>query len=83
MCIQLFLIICDLMDCSPPGSIDFSRQEYWSALPFPTPGDLPDPGIEPISPLSPALVGIFFTTEPPRKPCVYLYGHTVLFINDS
>ena len=41
-----------------------SRQEYWSGLPFPTPGDLPDPGIKPASSVSPALAGRFFTTEP-------------------
>ena len=40
----------------------FSRQEYWSGLPFPTPGDLPDPGVEPMSLMSPALAGKFFTT---------------------
>ena len=45
----------------------FSRQEYWSGLPFPPLGDLPDPGIEPMSPVSPALAGDFFTTEPPGK----------------
>ena len=45
-------------------SMGFSRQEYWSGLPFPSPGDLPDPGIKP---LSPALAGRFFTTEPPGK----------------
>ena len=39
------------------------RQEYWSGLPFPPPGDLPDPGIEPVSPASPALTGGFFTTD--------------------
>ena len=49
-------------------SMEFSRQEYWSGFPFPTPGDLPDPGIEPTSPESPALAGRFFTTEPPGKP---------------
>ena len=40
------------MDCSPPGFSDhgFFRQEHWSGLPFPSPGDLPDPGIEPGSP---------------------------------
>ena len=48
-----------------PRSMGFSRQEYWSGLPFPPPGDLPDPGIEPVSP---ALAGSFFTIEPPRKP---------------
>jgi len=40
----------------------FPRQEYWSGLPLPSPGDLPDPGIEP---MSPALAGGFFTLEPP------------------
>ena len=40
----------------------FSRQEYWSVLPFPLPGDLPDPGIKPVSLMSPALSGGFFTT---------------------
>ena len=44
--------LCDPMDCSLPGSpiIGFSRQEYWSGLPFPSPEDLPDPGIKPGSP---------------------------------
>ena len=52
----------------------FSRQEYWSGLPFPSLGDLPDPGIEPVSP---ALAGGFFTTEPPGKPHdVYAHTHT-------
>ena len=59
-------LFCDPMDCSPPGSsVGFPRQEYWSRLPFPSPGDLPNPGIEPASP---ALAGRFFTTEPPGKP---------------
>ena len=44
----------------------FFRQEYWSGLPFPSPGDLPDPGIEPLS-LTPALAGRFFTISPPGK----------------
>ena len=39
----------------------FSRQEYWSELPWPPPGELPDPGIEPVSPAAPALAGRFFT----------------------
>ena len=46
-----------------PLSLGFSRQEYWSGLPCPPPGDLPDPGIEPTSLLSPALAGMFFTTS--------------------
>ena len=50
-----------------PLSMEFSRQEYWSGLPFPTPGDLPNPGIEPTSHVSPALAGGFFTTVPPER----------------
>ena len=50
-----------------PGSMEFSRQQYWSVLPFPSPGDLPAPGIEPASP---ELAGGIFTTEPLRKPLV-------------
>ena len=48
-----------------PLSMGFPRQEYWSGLPFPSPGGLPDLGIEPTSP---ALAGGFFTTGPPGKP---------------
>ena len=51
-----------------PLSMGFSRQESWGRLPFTPPGDLPDPGIEPGSPASPALAGTFFATEPPGKP---------------
>ena len=51
--------------CQAPLSMGFSRQEYWSGLPFPPPGDLPDPGIKP---MYPTLAGGFFTTEPPGKP---------------
>ena len=48
-------------------SMEFSKQEYWSQQVLPTPGDLPDPGIEPMSSASPALGGRFFTTELPGK----------------
>ena len=51
--------------CQAPLSMGLSRQEYWSGLPCPSPGDLPNPGIEPTSFVSPALAGGFFTTEPP------------------
>ena len=50
-----------------PLSMEFSRQEYWSGLPFPSSGDLPDPGVDPGSPESPALIGGFFATGPPGK----------------
>ena len=49
-----------------PPSMGFSRQEYWSGVPLPSPGDLPDPGIEPASP---ELTGRFSTAEPPGKGC--------------
>ena len=57
--------LCDAMDCSPPGSLSvgFSRQEYWSGLPFPPPGDLSNPGIKPVFLMFPALAGGFFTTS--------------------
>ena len=54
--------------CQAPRSMEFSRQEYWSGLPYPSPGDLPNLGIKTGSPASPALVGRFFTTELPVKP---------------
>ena len=47
-----------------PLSMGFLRQKYWSVLPFPSSGDLPNPGIAPTSPASPTLAGGFFTTEP-------------------
>ena len=59
--------LCNAMDCSlqAPLSMEFSRQEYWSGLPFPSPGDLPESGME----LEyPALAGGFFIPELPGKP---------------
>ena len=53
--------------CQAPLSMRFSRQEYWSRLLFPTPGDLPDPGIKLLSQVSPTLACGFFTTAPPGK----------------
>ena len=63
---------CDPMTVArqAPLSMEFPRQEYWSRLPFPSPGDLPDPGIEPRSLASSVLACRFFSTEPPRKPQV-------------
>ena len=56
-----------------PPSMGFSRQECWSGLPFPSPGDLPNPGIEPGSP---ALQVDTLTSEPPGKPCVWVLDNT-------
>ena len=63
-CVQLFATS-RTVALQAPLSMGFPRQEGWSGLPFPSPGDLPDPGIEP---MSPALAGGFLTTEPPGKP---------------
>ena len=59
-----------------PLSMKFSRQEYWSGLPFPSPGDLPDLGIKPTSLVSPELADKFFTIVLPGKsvePVVFSY----------
>ena len=53
--------------CQAPLSMRFSKQEYWSGLSCPSPGDLPNPGTEPVSLTSPALAGRFLTSVPPRK----------------
>ena len=65
-CVQLFAILWTVAH-QAPLSMGFSRQEYWSGLPFPPPEDLSDPGIELTSPASLSLAGGFFTTEPPWK----------------
>ena len=66
---QSYLTLCHPMDCSPPGSsvMEFSRQEYWSGWPFPSPGDLPDLGIKP---RSPTLQADLLPSEPPGKPVI-------------
>ena len=68
-CVQLFATPWTVAYQVPP-SMGFSRQEYWSGLPFPSPGDLPSPGIEPGSP---ALQTDTLPSEPPEKPCIYAY----------
>ena len=71
---QSCLTLCDPMDCShqAPLFMGFSSQEYWSGLPFPSPGDLPEPGIKPRSPV---LQADALTSEPPYKgiyKCMYI-----------
>ena len=61
--VQLFADLWTVAYQAPP-SMGFSRQEYWSGLPFPSPGDLPNPGMEP----SPALRADALTSEPPGRP---------------
>ena len=72
--VQLFATLW-IVACQTPLSMGFSRQEYWSGLPFPSPGDLPDRLIENRSLVSPTLEGGFFTTEPPRKPTLCRVHH--------
>ena len=68
MCVlasKLCLTLCDPIACKASLTMGLSRQEYWNGLPFPSPGDLPNPGIEPGSP---ALQGDSLLSEPPGKP---------------
>ena len=69
-CVPLFATPWTVAYQAPP-SMGFSRQEYWRGLPFPSPEDLPNPGIEP---RTPALAGEFSTTEPPGKPLLLFTG---------
>ena len=66
-CVRLFATPWTVAYRAPP-SMEFSRQEYWSGLPFPSPGDLPDSGIEPGSP---TLQADALPSEPPGKPLIY------------
>ena len=66
--VRLFATLCTVA-CQAPLSIGFSKQEYWSGLPFPSPGDLPDSGIKPGSP---ALQTDSLPSEPPGKTIVFL-----------
>ena len=61
-CVQLFATLWTIA-CQAPLSMGFSRQVYWSGLPCPPPGDLPNPGIKLVSLKSPALAGRFFTAS--------------------
>ena len=73
MCAQSCPTLCGRMDCScqAPLSVESSRQEYWSGLVFPSPGNLPNPGIKPTSLVSPALASGFFTTSTTwEAPCI-------------
>ena len=72
--------LCDPMDCSHQVSMSmgFPRQEYWSGLPFPSPGDLSDPGIESRSPVSLALAGGFFTIKGHGKPLSIQFSGSVV-----
>ena len=89
MCVCVCVCVCVLscvpsfvtlwtVACHTPLSVGFPRQEVWSELSLPIPGDLPNLGIEPVSLLSPALAGRFFTTMTPEKPLFTLDGPQLL-----
>ena len=65
--LQFCPTLCDPVDCMKPLSIGFSRQESWSGLPCPPPGDLPEPGTEPAFSRISCIADGFFTPEPPEK----------------
>ena len=79
VCAESCPMLSNPMDCTPqaPLSIGFSRQEYWSGLPFPPPGDLPYPGIKPLS----SVLGGFFITEPLRACSHLISGSTLQIFN--
>ena len=66
-----------------PLPMGFSRQEKWSGLPFSPPGDLPNPGVKPVSSAFPALAGRFVTTEIPGKPIWELYKYLFTYSCDK
>ena len=75
--LQSCLTLSDPMDyiaSQTPLSMEFSRKESWSQFPCPPPGDLPNPGIKPVSLVSPAFLSGFFTTEPPGKTSGILFN---------
>ena len=77
-CVQLFATPWTAANQAPP-SMGFSRQEYWSGLPFPSPGDLPNPGIEP---RSPTLQADALTSEPPGKPNLLTVSLFIVSLRD-
>ena len=79
--VQLFVTLWTIA-CQALLLMECSRQEYWSGLPRPSPGDLPNPGIKPVSLSSPALAGRFFTTVPPGKPW-YIYIDRYIYVSNS
>ena len=74
--VQLFVMLWTVA-CQAPLPLEFSRQEYWSGLPCPTPGDLPDPGMEPVSLISPDFAGGFFITSATWEAPFLLYYFSI------
>ena len=81
-CVQLFAASWTVAH-QAPLSIGFSRQEYWSGLACPSPADLPDPGIEPVSLRSPSLVGGFFITSATWEALGTLLGYYLFYLKSN
>ena len=77
--------LCDLTDCSPAGSTvrGIFQQEYWGWLPFPPPGDLPDPRIKPTIPASPALASPAFTTSTTWEALLFTLSFLSVWIHEE
>ena len=80
LCVQPFVTLWTVAR-QAPLSMGFSRQEYWSGLPCPPPGDLPDPGIKPAPLASPALAGGFFTTRATWEAPVIIYRISIFILH--
>jgi len=80
LCVQPFVTPW-IISCRAPLSVGFSRQEYWSGLPCPPPGDLPNPGIKPVPLVSPALAGGFFTTSATWEAPVIIYRISIFILH--
>ena len=90
--IYIYLHICSVVSdsvtfwtvaCQSPLSMEFPRHEYWSGLPFPSPGDLPNPGIELTSPVSPALRLILYPLShlgSHKYECMYVYVYIYIYM---
>ena len=81
-CVQLFLTMWTA-NCQVPLSMGFSRQQHWGGLLFPSPGDLPNPGIKPTSLVSPVLAGDCLRLGSPGKPNVSMYITQLILYHDG
>ena len=80
--LQSCLTFCNPMKCSPPSFMEFSGQEYWRGLLCPSPGYLPDPGVEPSSLMSSALAGKFFTSSATWEDHLFIFAFISSILRD-
>ena len=80
--LQSCLTFCNPRQCSPPSFMEFSGQEYWRGLLCPSPGYLPDPGVEPSSLMSSALAGKFFTSSATWEDHLFIFAFISSILRD-